>query len=209
MIINSKPLSYVSTEDIEEPLTPSHLIIGRRVLSLPNTVSYCDEDDEVDLSHEGLEWRLKHLNKTLDHFWKRWKSEYFIQLRECHRYSKGTDTPDKIRSGDIVVVHDEHHPRGFWKLAKVENLIKGSDKHARGAVICTHSKGAKMTVLRHPLQRLYPLEISCKTTGETKDVKDPRNGSGEKKHQDSVSPGVKRDAARQAERWLKTVIDEQ
>ena len=77
MIINSRPLSYVSTEDIEEPLTPSHLTIGRRVLSLPNTVSYCDEDesdDEVDLSHEGLERRLKHLNKTLDHFWKRWKS---------------------------------------------------------------------------------------------------------------------------------------
>ena len=68
-----------------------------------------------------------------------------------------------------------------------------------------------MTVLRHPLQRLYPLEISCKTTGETKDVKGPGNGSREK-HQDSVPPGVrppKNDAARQAERWLKTVIDEE
>lgn len=28
-IINSRPLSYVSTEDVDEPLTPSHLLVGR------------------------------------------------------------------------------------------------------------------------------------------------------------------------------------
>lgn len=28
MILNSHPLSYVSTEDIEEPLTPAHLLVG-------------------------------------------------------------------------------------------------------------------------------------------------------------------------------------
>ena len=38
LILNSRPLSYVSTEDLEEPLTPSHLITGRRLLSLPGVV---------------------------------------------------------------------------------------------------------------------------------------------------------------------------
>lgn len=28
-ILNSRPLSYVSTEDLKEPLTPSHLMVGR------------------------------------------------------------------------------------------------------------------------------------------------------------------------------------
>ena len=37
-IINSKPLSYLTSSDLEEPLTPSHLLIGRRVLSLPNNL---------------------------------------------------------------------------------------------------------------------------------------------------------------------------
>jgi len=36
MIVNSRPLSYVSSEDVEEPLTPFHLIAGRRILSLPD-----------------------------------------------------------------------------------------------------------------------------------------------------------------------------
>ena len=32
VIVNSRPLSYLSTGDIEGPLTPSHLLIGRRVV---------------------------------------------------------------------------------------------------------------------------------------------------------------------------------
>ena len=34
MVLNSHPLSFVSIEDMEEPLTPSHLLIGRRLLNL-------------------------------------------------------------------------------------------------------------------------------------------------------------------------------
>ena len=34
-VLNSRPLSYVSGEDMEEPITPSHLVVGHRILSLP------------------------------------------------------------------------------------------------------------------------------------------------------------------------------
>ena len=33
--LNSRLLTYVSSNDPEEPLTPSHLMYGRRILSLP------------------------------------------------------------------------------------------------------------------------------------------------------------------------------
>ena len=35
-IVNSRPILYVSSSDLEEPLTPSHLLIGRRLLNLPD-----------------------------------------------------------------------------------------------------------------------------------------------------------------------------
>jgi len=34
MILNSRPLSYISSDDTEESLTPSHLGMGQRVLIL-------------------------------------------------------------------------------------------------------------------------------------------------------------------------------
>ena len=38
--INSRPLAYVSTGDMEESLTPSHLIVGRGICNLPDHLSH-------------------------------------------------------------------------------------------------------------------------------------------------------------------------
>ena len=83
-IINSCPLSYVSAGDVEEPLTLSHLLIGRRVLNLPDHLSQLCEpgDEDFDISSTHLTRRMKHLSNTLNHFWKRWRSEYLAELRE-------------------------------------------------------------------------------------------------------------------------------
>lgn len=43
-VLNSRPLTYVFSEDQEEPLTPSHLLVGYRILSLPDP-SAPDDDD--------------------------------------------------------------------------------------------------------------------------------------------------------------------
>ena len=44
MILNSRLISYVSSENVEEPLAPAHLIIGRRISALPEVDSPVDED---------------------------------------------------------------------------------------------------------------------------------------------------------------------
>jgi len=35
-VINSRPLSCVTPDDLQQPLTPSHLLCSRRLLSLPD-----------------------------------------------------------------------------------------------------------------------------------------------------------------------------
>ena len=160
MILNSRPLSYVSSEDIEEPLTPSHLLVGYRVLSLPDpTTSADDEGLDNPATHGDLTRRMKHLKKTVDDFWKRWRTEYLLGLREAHRHlqtPKG-GTNDAV-VGDIVIVHDDKHPRGLWKLGRIEKLLPGADGNVRGAFIRVRSKG-RSSILKRPLQRLYPLEV--------------------------------------------------
>ena len=67
-VLNSRPLTYVYDE-MEEPLTPSHLIIGRRILSMPSR-STSNEVGRNDVT--TLTRRARFLQRILDHFWNRW-----------------------------------------------------------------------------------------------------------------------------------------
>ena len=122
-IINSRPLSFLNSDDTEEPLTPSHLLVGRR---MPDNLTYFVEDEDFQVTGESLN------RSVLNHFWKRWSKEYLLELRDRHRqrHVHGTSTP--VMPGDIVLVHDQDHPRGFWKVARVEKLITGRDELVRG-----------------------------------------------------------------------------
>ena len=90
-VVNSRPLSYihVSFADYEEPLTSSHLLVGRRLLNLPDYLGhFCgpgDEDFEVNANQ--LTRRMKYLANVLNRFWKRWRSEYLNELKEVHYHS--------------------------------------------------------------------------------------------------------------------------
>ena len=108
MILNSRPISYVSADDTEEALTPSHLLHGCRILSLPGPIGDIDETDDGDQESPDLSRRLKHLEKTMSDFWRRWRTEYLHELREAHRNAKRLKGQDRlIAVGDIVVLYDE------------------------------------------------------------------------------------------------------
>ncbi|XP_066026285.1 uncharacterized protein [Pocillopora verrucosa] len=156
--LNSRPLTYVFDE-MEEPLTPSHLIVGRRILSVPSKSS-SDEDGQTE---ETLTRRAKFLQRILDHFWNRWRSEYLTQLREYHRYSKRANSLRKVQVGDIVCLHDNKIPRQLWRLGKIERLLPGRDGRVRSAVVRVKSGNSPTAEWRRPLQRLYPLEVKLDT----------------------------------------------
>ncbi len=159
-VLNSRPLSYVSTDDLAEPLTPSHLILGYRVLSLPDPSLGDDRDPEYSESGQELSRRMRHLMKTSEKFWRRWRREYLVELREFHRNRKvDRGVPDAVREGQVVTIFDDGQPRGLWRLGRIEGVLKSADGKIRGALVRTQSKTGRSTVLRRPIQHLYPLEV--------------------------------------------------
>jgi len=160
-ILNSRPLSYSSSSDLEEPLTPSHLLMGRRLLSLPDQLGYtADVDDEeftVAPTSGQLSKRVRRLNDLLNHFWTRWRSEYLTELREAHRQANRNRAVDSsIVVSDVVVIHEENIPRGFWKLGRVEAVISGRDGKIRGAIVRLSSGSG---ILCRPVQLSYSLGV--------------------------------------------------
>lgn len=53
-ILNSRPLTYTTSEDIEKPLTPSHLLVGRRLVSLPDDLTYLQDDPDFEPTTEPM-----------------------------------------------------------------------------------------------------------------------------------------------------------
>ena len=58
-----------------------------------------------------------------------------------------------IKQGDVVCVHEDRLPRQRWKLGTVQVLI------VRAAVIRLVSED-RMTEIKRPVQKLYPVEVS-------------------------------------------------
>ena len=86
--------------------------------------------------HSGATARLEHIQRLLKHFWKRWRNEYLVALRDVHRFAFTPGGRGRIiTQGDIVLVHDESYPRTYWKLGRVEKLIQGRDGQIRVAVV--------------------------------------------------------------------------
>lgn len=161
-VLNSRPLTYVYSDITDqEPLTPSHLVIGRRIATLPNPVELSDAQGRK------VERRARYLCRLLEHFWKRWFNEYLVGLREFHHCRTKRD-PNEAKVGDVVLIDDESLARSKWRLGEITELIESSDGRKRGAVLRIISKKGKPSTLWRPVQRLFPLEVN---TGNL-----PKNG---------------------------------
>ena len=166
--INSRPLTFVSSEDVEEPLTSSHLICGRRVGNLPDVNTELDpyEDYVENSSSEVLSRRMKYMIFLLAHFWKRFTTEYLNELREHHKANSRTGTVE-IAVGDVVVVKNENLPLSHWSLGRVTELVKSGDNEMRGAIV-------KYVLTREDVRQLrnnqYSICTQSNLVGETQRI---------------------------------------
>ena len=84
-IVNSRPITYVydDVEGVSYSISPSHLLYGRRIISLPNSEVF-----EVTSTHDSLVKKSKQHRHTLSQFLSLWRRMYLINLREYHRVKR-------------------------------------------------------------------------------------------------------------------------
>jgi hypothetical protein len=154
-VINCRPLCYLYSDEIEEVLTPSHLLTGRRLLSRA-VIHTADVREETV---ESLTNRQKYLNTLISHYENRWKKEYLTELREFQK-NKDRSPARQIELGDVVLIEEEGLPRCRWRLGKVDELLKSRDGFIRGVKLRVHNPKRKVRYLNRPVNKLCYFEVS-------------------------------------------------
>ncbi|GFY67220.1 integrase catalytic domain-containing protein [Trichonephila inaurata madagascariensis] len=151
-VLNSRPLTNIFSEFNEsEPLTPSHMILGRRVNSLPPARLNFDSN----LSNRKiLIKRFNYRERLFNMFWTKWSKEYIFRLNSAHCV-KPTGEIKEFKIDDVVLINDKKFPRHFWKLGKVVDVFPGMDGKIRSCKIKTQN-----SIIKRPVQLLHNLELN-------------------------------------------------
>jgi hypothetical protein len=175
--LNDRPL-VAASEDTFEVITPSHLLLGRRIKT------WNDEFSETQLPQESsVRAKWKHRQITFDKFWHLWTKTYQIELQ---RRSKWYGTKRNLKIGDLVLIEKSFYKRIEWPLALVVGVNKGKEGLSRSVELRVQeprtkvtTKDNKLPVLPHltrSIQQVFPLELA------------EREGEGESIDEDMSAP---------------------
>jgi len=153
-VINCRPLTFVyDQEGVSYALTPAHLIYGHRLNTSPSASCL-----EVVSTNKSLTRRARNQRHLLNQFVNCWRKDYLLSLQEF-RAARLKGQGPSIKVGDIVILKNESSKRIFWNLAKVVELLKGSDEIARAALINVSTGRGPTKVLKRSIRHLIPIEV--------------------------------------------------
>ena len=158
-VVNSRPLVYLG-DDINSnvALTPGHFLSLNPKVGIPVNEEDIHNPDYIpcDTSAEKLLTIWKKGQKVLNLFWKLWRDENLLSLRErlqTQLKMGRIQSPSEPAIGDIVVIKDDTSCR-CWKIGKIVDLFKSRDGQTRSARV----RLSPAKVLNRSSNLLYPTE---------------------------------------------------
>jgi hypothetical protein len=163
-IINSRPLTYTSSDEMIQPLTPNHFL-------KPASVASGDQLEiirqELPAGRQNMLEGWWHVQGIVENYRNAFHSEYFTALRDVqvrhHRHTRGS-LPIRPAVGDVVLVPDVNAPRKKWPLGVIEAV---ADRTADVKIVekgYTFHPEPKATINTkretNTFDKLYPLELS-------------------------------------------------
>ena len=141
--LNSRPLTPVNLPDDDGivALTPGHFLIGKPLMSLP--------DSQLSYRSVSLLRRWHLCQHLVRHFWERWHSEYLCSL---NKYNKWRSPSRNVAVGDVVILQESGTIPTRWPLARVVDTHPGQDDLVRVVTVKT-SRGT----YRRPVSKIAVL----------------------------------------------------
>lgn len=143
--LNSRPMG-AQTEDVNDSiiLTPSHFLIGREAVGIPDPMTNINTD---------LVNKWKHIQKMKKDFWNSWTKDYLHQLQQRYKWKQGHEN---AKIGTVVLVKDDNISPSKWPLAKIKETHPGDDGVVR-VVTIQKSSGACQ---KRSIHTLIPLPVN-------------------------------------------------
>ena len=210
LAINSRPLTYRSSSESLEFITPNSFL---KLHGNSSLVLRRDDNDVWidDQSQPLLEKTLELQEEIMENFKKLWYESYLLSLREHSRNLYQSSWENRIKVGDIVLIKAINKPRPFWMMGKVLELIIGFDGKVRSVKL----KQGNGSIEYHSICNLYPMELSI--THAVRDLNNNNNnggGDGSSNNNEAViddnaerSVRPKRKAAERFQKMLRDNLD--
>jgi len=155
MIVNSRPLTALSSEPSVEILTPNKLLTLKPNMPLPPPGRFVKKD-----VYARKRWRR--VQYLTEQFWSKWKKEYLLNLHERQKWVRPCRN---VQVGDVVMIVDVETTRMEWPLAIIVETQKDDDGlvrrvKARLGNVSLDKNGKpvkKASVLERPIQKVVVL----------------------------------------------------
>lgn len=141
-VLNSRPLAYVFTEDLKEPLPPSHLLF------IIFAFWWCTGVRSwLDPKSDELTRRVVYLQKLIDTFWDSWSNEYLLQLRESRRKNTHDSSSGRIDVGNGCSTWRE----STWRIVETRKGWKIARRRRQENSFWIHGKEMESKTLKRPI----------------------------------------------------------
>ncbi|XP_073995606.1 uncharacterized protein [Rhodnius prolixus] len=123
-IINSRPLTLMTSDPSSIPLTPNRLLLMKEDATsvwglFGSADNYCRR-------------RWRQVQYLADVFWQRWRYEYLLGLQERQKWF----IPKRnLKVGDLVIVVDKAVPRCQWPMGRITAVKTSEDGCVKRVVV--------------------------------------------------------------------------
>ena len=197
-MMNDRPLQQLEGSKDEWAITPSMLLLGRQIGSLPHPGRNPALKDEQLPSVTRLMMLRKRMMSAL---WKQWQRDYLWQSQ----YSRLAHFPNPptLKIGQVVLLREKGLKTGSWRLARVTDLIEGNDGLVRKVALRLPS-GA--VILRH-ISHIALLEADIPECARPGLSKRQREEGLKGKSRDELEGGEQRRASERIRRRNRDLAD--